>query len=175
MTQKTSNKLSNRGIAKFSDADAELPFDIWYQNDRCSHALIKGKLPDGIEPSDGTLRRWKKQYGWFERADRLDTAVQKKNDKDLVKEKLAMINRHRKLARELIDQGLNFFRDNKIKSEHVAAKLIVDMAKLERENAGLTALYETAKDMSDNKIMEQIMNLTRGQVDLREDEQDVQT
>lgn len=82
----------------------ELAFQAWYAD--VDRSVVNVAKTVGV--SSRTLERWMAKYNWRERADALDEEARRKADREAVRRKAEMIQRHLIQARNLTVMGSNW-------------------------------------------------------------------
>lgn len=154
--------ISVRGSKGYSPNYIENAFLVWYANGQPSGSkLILMLEPDdqGHRPSKASILNWAVEYGWKERAEKLDRRASERYEEEYVAQKAQMMARHATVGRELIDKGWNWVQNNQIRSAHAALRAIELGIEIEKDASNLAALLDTVSKMGDEKLMTKLDTL----------------
>ena len=149
------------GTKEYGDDYREACFLAWYQA-----ARPRGKGIFKVIPKDGDrvpnltlIARWKRIYGWDERADALDVEVRGQLEKIAITRKVEMLKRHAEIAQSMIEIGADFLENNPIDNPGYAIRLITEGTRIEKESTGgAQAMVEVAR-MSDKSLSDVVLQL----------------
>lgn len=156
-------------------------FTIWYKMGKVGPTRLSNMIPEPSEygissskPSENTLRRWIENdstlsKSFLERAEYLDEQVANELQGRLIAEKVAMLDAHTVVAKEMQDMALTFLRENKDKlNSNSAVRLLVEGVRIERESRGIPRTLEKLAERSDEELMDQIEDmLLRSSVEIK--------
>ena len=147
---------------KYSDAYKEACFFVWYQN----RGKTKFHANDGFPPSDDgkipsltTVLKWRNGLGWVERADAMDGEVSRNMEKDAIKMKAEAIKKLAKVAETIVDEGVQFIKENKFDSSSAAVRAILGGAELMARFTGVGELMLSIGKMSDSQVEKEFYHL----------------
>ena len=147
---------------KYSDAYKEACFFVWYQN----RGKTKFHANDGFPPSDDgkipsltTVLKWRNGLGWVERADAMDGEVSRNMEKDAIKMKAEAIKKLAKVAETIVDEGVQFIKENKFDSSSAAVRAILGGAELMARFTGVGELMLSISKMSDSQVEKEFYHL----------------
>jgi len=147
---------------KYSDAYKEACFFVWYQN----RGKTKFHANDGFPPSDDgkipsltTVLKWRNGLGWVERADAMDGEVSRNMEKDAIKMKAEAIKKLAKVAETIVDEGVQFIKENKFDSSSAAVRAILGGAELMARFTGMGELMLSISKMSDSQVEKEFYHL----------------
>ena len=147
---------------KYSDAYKEACFFVWYQN----RGKTKFHANDGFPPSDDgkipsltTVLKWRNGLGWIERADAMDGEVSRNMEKDAIKMKAEAIKKLAKVAETIVDEGVQFIKENKFDSSSAAVRAILGGAELMARFTGMGELMLSISKMSDSQVEKEFYHL----------------
>lgn len=138
-------------------AQHKAAFLVWYEHDR-GFAEICGLL----RTSDDTLRRWADNFGWQERADKLDAIATRKAERGAIDRKAKMIEDQRKVAQAMRNYGAAYLAEKKSKtaeSARDAIGLIKEGFALERQAEGLPDWVLTIVNADDASLQDEYAQL----------------
>lgn len=146
----------------FSDGYKEEVFLIWFKNGRPVPSVLRDLLTPNHEdlvPTIATLRTWKRNFRWDDRADTLDALVVRKIEASAVEEKVRMLKKHAETAEKLQELGMEHLIDKKIDSSSVALKMVTEGIAIERESKGLPDALLKMAEMEDEKLIDTVSKL----------------
>jgi len=161
---KTPSNLKQDRKKKFSSQYREKIFYIWYNHGKPgSMNLLPFITPEidewGRIPGKYALDSWIEDE-FFPRAIQLDTEIKKQLDALLVAEKVEMLKRHADVGLRMQDMAIEYLNENREElSAPAAVRLLVEGIRIERESRGIPAALDKIRDMSDEKLMDQIKEI----------------
>lgn len=144
-----------------------LPYTTEYQ-DTCFALWYKAGKPVSIEkiltiiPEDYQGRRpfkallYKWVQDWKLRGDALDAEASNILDKDLIGERVAMLERQAQIGVQLQQMGEKYFLDNDLNDPAVALRAIVQGVNIERNSRGLSVALQRISSMSDEALQTEL-------------------
>jgi hypothetical protein len=153
-------KPKGRGwMIPFSKDYEEACFAIWYKAGKPSLiSQILNLLPkddQGRSPSKAILEiHW--IPNWKQRADVLDAESSNILDKNLIEERVQMLEKQAEQGKRLQEMGMKFFDDHDLKDEAVALRMIVQGVEIERNSRGLSVALQRISSMSDETLQNEL-------------------
>jgi hypothetical protein len=148
----------------FSSQYREKIFYVWYNHGKPgSMSLLPFITPEMDEwerlPSKYSLDVWIEDE-FVPRAAQLDSEIKKQLDAQLIAEKVEMLRRHADVGLKMQDMAIEYLNENREElSAPAAVRLLVEGIRIERESRGIPAALDKIRDMSDEKLMEQIKEI----------------
>jgi hypothetical protein len=158
----------------FSEDYKYQTFLLWYNNGRPSGRKLRKMIPanwgDSI-PMEDTLRVWIKSEKFQSQAEDLDKQVSIELESRLVKEKVEMLSRHSDLGQKMQDMAIDYLESEDVSlSSNSAVRLLIEGIRVERESKGIPQALEKMINRTDEELIEEIKELTKGaQVEVLED------
>lgn len=153
-----------------------LVYSFWIKNDKPGIPTLLKLIPEdeyGRKPNKQTITNWKKEQGWEERYELIDIASQEELDKQLIRERVEMLQRHAALGRKMSDAGEKWLDENEIDSAAMAIRAVESGRKIEAESSGLGASLIAVFSMSDTQVQKELTSLLHRVKGLGEDIIDV--
>lgn len=179
MESKTISKpkalTKNIGKAEpYSEEYKEACFFAWYRAGRPGVRSDGGRAIVAVMPKDSkgqrpmsvTIKQWRDEYGWIERADAMDAQVSHVLENEAIQERVATLRQLAKDGKTLKEKGLNYLdsRDQPFEDNPSAAvRAIVAGSEMEFKYAGQAAVLASIGQMSDKQIQSEIRKLLGGQ------------
>lgn len=151
-------------FAVYGEDFIELCFRAWYSAGRPAHyrRMDWPKDDHGRAPSAVTVRRWRIERGWEERADILDAKAIELADTTLVQQKADMLRKQAQIGFELQELGMASLKADGFDSSSSAVSAVVRGAELERTSRGIGELLVKMAAMTDEELEAEILKqLTR--------------
>lgn len=147
---------------RFSKEYKERLFILWYQKGRPWTTVLYSAIPpdeDGQKPSLASLKKWISDE-WTERGDALDEEVRNAISKRMVAEKVKMLERHVKLAREMQEKGSAYIEKHldEITSSS-AVRMLVEGVRIERESRGVGTAIKAMIEKTDEELLKDIQEI----------------
>lgn len=161
MADKIQDRKSTLNL-KFDETYVEGVFLLWYSQGRPSFQQLVDQLkPDylGRTPAIEALGRWRDRYHWVERAELLDIGVTHEIEKQAIKEKVEMLNRHAEAGKLMTDKAVDYLNKHDITKTNDAIKMLVQGVQIERASRGLPLALSKLADLADEQLLNQINEL----------------
>lgn len=158
MTQKYS-------IDSYSPHYREECFFKWYSEGRTAiKNLVSHLEPDerGHVPGYSTLRSWRTEYDWEERADELDKKASLDIQKKLIDDRRRMLEEHIDVGKSMREKALNYLETHEIETGHQAIRLLELAIRVEKESVGLPDVLEELGKLEDTELTERIAKILEG-------------
>lgn len=155
-----SKKINRKYV--FSDAYREEIFHFWYSNRHLGDRWFNTKVPPDENNQKVTLHtvnQWANLYHWAERAEDIDLQIATRMDREVIDERIEMFREHAKIGREIKDFGLDYLRENGIKTDMAALRAIADGIQIERSSRGLADSLVRLAQMDDTTLVKEINKL----------------
>lgn len=139
----------------FSKDYRDYCFLIWWRNGRpdiTNLILLVEKYQGRKLPGVVTLRSWKIEDNWVERADEYDKELLDQLKAAMISEKAQMLARHAEIGRKLQDYGMDYFETNPIDSQGAALRAIQLGVQTEGEAAQIEKIISSIAKMDDPQI-----------------------
>lgn len=149
----------------YTEEYKEKCFLAWYAAGKPRGQAMVACVPEddyGRKPHKNMILSWKQDYGWKDRADRLDGEVTQQLEAIAIEEKVKMFRRHAEIGEGLIEVGYDYIMKNGPESSATAARLIKDGAELERVSTGGAQAMVRVAEMSDRSLLKTINDLLEG-------------
>lgn len=146
----------------YSDQYREEIFHFWYKNRHLGPTAFNAIVPpdeNGQKITHHTVQLWIQEYLWEERAAALDLEVVNRMDNLVIDERIKMFQEHAEIGREIKDFGLNYLRENGIKTDMAALRAIADGIQIERSSRGLADSLARLAQMDDTTLLKEINKL----------------
>lgn len=172
MASKTTSqiiKINNQ--ERYSDEYREACFFAWYRagKPKLGMKTVLGTViptsEDGFKPNSVTLKKWREEYGWLERADVLDAQVSKVLENEAIQERIETLRQLAKDGKTLKEKGLDYIREHDRPFEDnpsAAVRAIVAGSEMEFRYAGQAAVLSTIGQMSNKQVESEIKKLLGG-------------
>jgi len=128
------------------------------------------KFQSRLLPSAASLKNWKREGNWVERADQMDAEVTEVVKKRFITEKAKMMARHAETGRTLQDYGLEYLETHPISSQSAALRAIEMGIRIEGEAAQIEKLVSSVAKMEDPQIEKGLRSLLEKAKLKREDD-----
>lgn len=116
-----------------------------------------------LSKSDQLIKRWSYTHDWVQRVtaydDYIDKEARKKLDRDAIKRKAAMLQRHANTGRVLQGKGLEFLQAHGVDRGTDAIRAIVKGVDVERKAEGLPEWIFEVVDADDTELTRQYNEL----------------
>jgi hypothetical protein len=147
----------------FSDGYVQSIFAIWYKSGKPSAKRLQPMItePDpiqGIVPTVNVLNNFIKN-NFIEQSRILDEEVTQNLSNTLVAEKIAMLQRHAKVAVEMQTMGLEYLRENGVGGARNAIQLLVEGLEIERGAVGAPQIAARMLNLSDEQLVAELTDL----------------
>lgn len=151
-------------VAAFSPDYIDKVFFIWYSAEQpivTNKEFIASLPPDelGRKPSPGTMRLWKQNHLWQQRADRMDEEARKIAEIQAITVKADMLKRHASYGETLQQKGMKYFESYDVNSAQTALAMVKTGVEMERTSSGLPDTLIQVADMSPEKLIDSILKL----------------
>lgn len=160
MSTPNQSKPKGRGwMIPYSKDYEEACFAIWYKAGKPSLiSQILNLLPkddQGRTPSKPLLEiHW--LPNWRQRADVLDAESSNILDRNLIQERVEMLEKQAEQGKKLQELGMQFFEDHKLTDEAVALRMVVQGVEIERNSRGLSVALQRISSMSDETLQNEL-------------------
>jgi len=163
--------LENSLQYQFTEDDKEAIFLIWYQAGKPGvHRLRKILLdsenfPQSRVPSWATLDRWIRN-AFQKRAEILDNKVREELENKAILEKVEMLSRHTKIAREMQAKALEIIRDSDLSGPQ-AVRLLIESIRIESESVGVPQAIQKMLNKTTEELIDDLNRLlSKGTLDI---------
>ncbi len=150
---------------QYSEDYIDQVFYHWYENGKQTGAGLTARLQkdlNGRTPTDSTVNNWVVQYGWVERADKLDVEVSKVLDTEVIDRRVEMYKRHAEIGQDMVEMGIAFLKENGIKTDQAAIRAIDSGVEIQRVSVGLAEAWQKISTMSDDQLTKELARLSGG-------------
>jgi hypothetical protein len=148
---------------QFPETYRETVFMVWYSKGKPRPKVLWNMIePDpmlGAKPSSTVLSEWLKNFR--EKASSLDTKVAEEVNTKLVADKVAMLERHASVAREMQETGLEYLKTHDLGGARNAITMVVEGLRIERESVGAPRIAQRVLDMSDDELVQELRVLVK--------------
>jgi len=147
----------------YSDSYVDSIFAIWYKSGkpiarRLQPMIIESDPINGTIPTINVLKRWIDD-DFSARSLALDEEVSQNLSNTLVAEKIAMLQRHAVVAREMQTMGLDYLRQNGVGGARNAIQLLVEGLEIERGAVGAPQIAQRLLSLSDEQLVAELTDL----------------
>lgn len=146
----------------YSDQYIEQTFYLWYKGGRKISNRFANSLPEdekGQRPTFKTVEKWRDNFGWIDRADKLDADISNALQKDVINERIEMYREHVEVANALITKGKEFLDTHEIDDMADALKALSLGIEIARTSVGQAALGHKILAMSDDQLTKELSKL----------------
>jgi len=146
----------------FSEDYKDQVFSHWFENGRIVNFSLMEKLPeyvDGRKPSEDTIRNWVGQLHWDERANALSGQISRALDNTIIGRRVEMYKKHAEIGQDMVEMGMNFLKENGIKSDQSALRAVVEGVEIQRQSLGLAEALQKIYTMDDNQLTKELQKL----------------
>jgi len=95
-------------------------------------------------------------------AEELDKEVAEQMKSTLVAEKVALLQRHATVAREMQEMGLTYLRENGVGGARNAIQLLIEGLEIERDSVGTPKISQRLMSMTDDQLWEALIKSVSG-------------
>ena len=139
-------------------------FNFWYGAERPSTTILVASkdCPTNSKvskPTSQTVSKWITQLKWHDKARELDDEASDLIRQENVKEKVEMAVRHTQKGVKMQKKAWNYFEEQGISSDHAAMKMLVEGIRIEKESRGIGEVIKKLTQMSDEKLMDEVLKL----------------
>jgi hypothetical protein len=146
---------------EFTEGYKNEVFGVWYKAGKPnSHALYQIVNPDpmtGNKPTQRTLLQWTQEFKVM--AEKLDADFQERLGEMLIAEKIEMVKRHARIGQLMQDKAMEYINEVGLDSSPAAVRLLVEGIRIERESIGIPQAIEKLTKMSDESLLQEVMNI----------------
>jgi len=147
----------------FSDGYIQSIFALWYKSGKPNAKRLQPMItePDpiqGVVPTISVLNGIIKN-NFIEQSRMLDEEVTQNLSNTLVAEKIAMLQRHAKVAVEMQTMGLEYLRENGVGGARNAIQLLVEGLEIERGAVGAPQIAQRLLNLSDEQLVAELTDL----------------
>ena len=164
MTLALQQSASN--YSNYSETYIQSIFTLWYTKGKPRGKMLVNMIEDvdpisGTRPSASTLNTMIKNkfLAW---AEELDKEVAEQMKSTLVAEKVALLQRHATVAREMQEMGLTYLRENGVGGARNAIQLLIEGLEIERNSVGTPKISQKLMDMSDEQLLDALVKTVSG-------------
>ena len=147
----------------YSDSYLQSIFAIWYKSGKPIARRLQPMItePDPINGTVPTINVLKRliDNDFNERSLALDEEVSKNLSNTLVAEKIAMLQRHAKVAVEMQTMGLDYLRENGVGGARNAIQLLVEGLEIERGAVGAPQIAQRLLSLSDEQLVAELTEI----------------
>lgn len=151
----------------FPQPYVEKVFRIWYERGKPSAKKLMQFIPANLDEW-GRTPHWTTVEGWLEhifvpRANELDAEVKRQLDALVVKEKVEMLKRHADVGVQMQNMSIEYLNEHRDEiSAPAAVRMLVEGIRIERESRGIPAALDKIRDMNDEELKDEIMQIITG-------------
>ena len=150
----------------YTDTYRQAIFTIWYSKGKPSANRLKPMITE-LDPISGSIPTINVLNTWIKRefanqAIELDEQVGQQINDTLIAEKIAMLQRHATVAKEMQDMGLKYLRENGVGGARNAIQLLVEGLEIERGAVGAPQIAQKLLGMSDEQLVDELRQLVVG-------------
>ena len=147
----------------YSDGYVDSIFAIWYKSGKPVPRRLQPMItePDPINGTVPTINVLKRliDNDFQERSLALDEEVSQSLSNTLVAEKIAMLQRHAKVAVEMQKMGLDYLRENGVGGARNAIQLLVEGLEIERGAVGAPQIAQRLLGLTDDQLVAELTDL----------------
>jgi len=147
----------------FSDSYVQSIFAIWYKSGKPNARRLQPMItePDPINGNVPTVNVLTNliRNNFTEQSLSLDEEVSQNLSITLVAEKIAMLQRHAKVALEMQNMGLEYLRQNGVGGARNAIQLLVEGLEIERGAVGAPQIAQRLLSLSDEQLVAELTDL----------------
>lgn len=146
----------------YSDQYIEQTFYLWYKGGRKISNRFANSLPEdekGQRPTFKTVEKWRDNFGWIDRADKLDADISNALQKEVISERTEMYKEHVEVSNSLIQKAKEFLDTHPIEEMSDALKAISLGIEIQRISVGQAALGHKILAMSDDQLTRELSKL----------------
>lgn len=148
---------------QFSDDYRMQVYLTWYNRGKPNaerlHRMLDNDPSCDMKPAVVTLQLWIRDR-FIPHAMELDDQVADQVDQAMIQQRIEMANRHAEIGRELQELGLQYLRENDIKTDKAALTALIKGVEIEREALTLpTDMLAKLDRMTDDDLLEQVTHL----------------
>lgn len=153
----------------------ETAFGIWITSNKPSMEALVTLIPEHPElnrkPSAGTLKYWKTNGRWQERADDIDAKIQENTDRHLVQVRMEMMERHARMSAEIADRAFeHLMGEDGFDSSASAVNALFKALETEKASRGLAGALTKVFALSDDDLKKEMDKLLSKVTDVGGDE-----
>lgn len=150
---------------QWSPVARDTAFQAWYKAGRPAlPAFAKSHIDPATQKPIPfyTLRKWFRDEGWEQYADKLDSQARQKTEKEIVGDRVKMLRRQRKLALRLQKKAYDKIGSDgfEFENEFAALRAIEIGTALERSSVGSAEMFDDISTMSDAQVAEALRMLS---------------
>lgn len=146
----------------FTDDYKDQIFYHWYDNGRIVNFALMEKIPEspnGRKPSEGTIKNWALQDNWSDRANGMDGQIARAMDNTIIDKRIEMYKHHAQIGQDMVEMGMQFLRENGIKSDQAALRAITDGVDIQRQSIGLAEALSKISTMDNDQLTRELQKL----------------
>jgi len=135
-------------------------FQVWYANGRPNIPDLLKLIPKDTNnrlPSNQVIKLWRRDDGWENQADELDTKAIVLSDEFLIRQKSEMLQRQAEIGFELQMNGMKHLKEFGFDSASAAVNAVVRGAELERTSRGIGEMAVKMAKMTDEQLQNEII------------------
>lgn len=147
-------------FVSYSEDYKRIVFQVWYANGRPNIPDLLKLIPKDTNdrlPSAQIVKIWRRDDGWENQADELDTKAIVLSDDFLIRQKSEMLIRQASMAVEMQDLGLKHIKEYGFDSASAAVNAMVRGSELERTSRGIGEMLVKMSKMSDEELKDAIL------------------
>ena len=167
MAQKTG--LVKRGRPDFTQDYKMKIFTLWYNlgkpsPERLYSEIVTQDIKEGFSgamPSKTTVYMWVTKD--FEaKATFLDMEAAKSIEKQLVGQRIQMLNTHAKYGQELAEMGMAFLKENGLGNSRNALSAVIEGLRIEKESSGAPVKFTELSKLTDEELVGELQKIIEG-------------
>lgn len=149
--------------AVFSENYKLSVFELWYRSGKPTakvmYNLVEPDPVTGDIPTFTTLQTWMK-VDFVPHADMLDQQVQMALEERLIQEKVAMFEKHAKIAVDLQEMAITYLDENQdnLKVPN-AVRMLIEGVRIERESRGIPQALEKMMNRTDEELLKEVTEI----------------
>lgn len=147
---------------RYIDEYRQEAFLVWYSNKKPGAVTLNNMLTEiydehAVIPSIPVLNNWINDQ-FIPKAYELDLQVSKQLDEQAIASKVAMMQRHAEVGKEMQDIGIQYLRDNGVGNARNAITAVFRGIEIERQS-NVPTMFEKLDKMSDDDLLKEIKQL----------------
>lgn len=156
-----------RQVLPFPIEYQEACFSIWLNNGQPGATRLMTLVPphiadDGRErrPSKKELEKWAEANHWEERADAIAFDAQQNFNRQLVRQRMELMDKIAQEGEFLVDKGLEYLRTHEFENTQVALRAVEKGIELQQRASGMASVLQSIMTMNNDELQKAILQLT---------------
>ena len=146
----------------YSENYIEQTFYLWHKGGRKISQRFANSLPEddkGQRPTFKTVEKWRDNFGWIDRADKLDAEISNSIQTQYINERMEMFEEHERVADSLIAKGKKYLDEHEIDDMADALKAISLGIEIHRASVGQGSIGQKILAMNSDQLTKELTKL----------------